>query len=335
MYRPKSREPNFQNLADVLERRVPSRPTLFEFYLNDRLIKTLTKPNIAPTKLESIVRAYDSAGYDYTTVKATKFEFIDNTSDRETISLNANSLIYDKKSFDDYEWKNPDDYSIEEFENLKDILPPKMKLIVWGPSGVLENTIAIVGYENLCLMIYDDPQLVYDIFDKVGSSLFKYYKRVMKYDFVGAIISNDDWGFNTQTLLAPNDLRRFVFPWHKKYVQMAHENGKYAILHSCGNYHSIINDVINDLKFDARHSYEDTITPVEEAYDELHDKIAILGGIDVDYMTRNKLENITKRARNMVNKQMTTGGYALGTGNSVPKYISDEHYFAMTKPIFE
>jgi uroporphyrinogen decarboxylase len=31
----------------------------------------------------------------------------------------------------------------------------------------------------------------------------------------------------------------------------------------------------------------------------------------------------------MLERSASRGGYALGTGNSVPKYIPDEHYFAM------
>jgi len=31
------RRPDFENLAAILERRAPKRPTLFEFFLNERL----------------------------------------------------------------------------------------------------------------------------------------------------------------------------------------------------------------------------------------------------------------------------------------------------------
>ena len=335
MYRPNNREPDFQNIVDVVNHKVPSRPTLFEMMLNPRLLRTLTNEKANPFALETIVRAYDSAGYDYVTLKPTAFTYIDRDAEGATISLNDNSFIYDRESFDKFKWRNPDDYSLEEFLKIPEYLPKKMKVVPLGSYGILENVIAITGYENLCMMIYDDEELVYDIFEKVGTTMVKYYSRFVEYDFVGALMSNDDWGFNTQPLLSPADLRRFVFPWHKKTVELAHEHGKLAFLHSCGNYTSIIDDVINDMKYDARHSYEDTIIPVETAYETLRDRIAIFGGIDVDYMTRHSLEDITNRSRKMVEKQMSTGSYALGTGNSVPEYISDDHYFAMTKPIFE
>ena len=180
-------------------------------------------------------------------------------------------------------------------------------------------------------MIIDNPQLAFDVFEKIGSSLVKYYTNIVKYDVVGAIISNDDWGFKSQTLLSPDDMRRFVFPWHKEIVEISHAAGKPAILHSCGCLFSVMDDIINDMKFDGKHSYEDTIQPVEEAYEKYSDRIAILGGIDVDFVCRHSPEEIYKRSKKMLERAESKGGYALGTGNSVPEYVPDENYFAMIR----
>ena len=51
-------------------------------------------------------------------------------------------------------------------------------------------------------------------------------------------------------------MRRLVFPWHKKIVEAAHSHGKPAVLHSCGYFQDIIEDVIEDMGYDGRHSYE-------------------------------------------------------------------------------
>lgn len=337
MQRPKYREPDFSNLAAVLEKKAPSRPTLFEFFLNNRLYKKLVGDDFKPKGFhpayETIVRGYDMAGYDYATILPMEFSFITRKQDAagKTINLNNDDGITDRKSFDSFYWNDPYDCSIEEFLAIKDYLPAKMKIIPFGPGGVLENVVSIMGYQNLCMAIYDDEQLVYDIFEKVGSAFLKYYKRVSQFDFVGAVISNDDWGFNTQTMFSPTDMRRFVFPWHKQIVDIIHSYGKYAILHSCGNYTSIINDVIDDMKYDARHSYEDNIIPVEQAYEDLKGKIGVLGGIDVDFIVSKSCEDIYKRSRAMIERSSVSGGYALGTGNSVPEYVPDDNYFAMIK----
>jgi len=63
-------------------------------------------------------------------------------------------------------------------------------------------------------------------------------------------------------------------------------------------------------------------------YDELKGKIAVLGGIDVDYVCRMPLDDIYNRCAAML-KKTNCEGYALGTGNSVPNYLPDENYFAM------
>ncbi len=334
------RTPDFANLAAVLEKRTPSRPTLYEFYMNDRLYRRLTGAAYHKTNesdwmpsFETLVRFFAAAGYDYASIQATRQSFVpyaDSGGDTKTISLNAGHSIADRASFDKFVWLDPEATDMAEFAAIADYLPKGMKIIPYGPCGVLENVISIVGYENLCLMIYDDEQLVYDIFEKVGSVLLRIYERTLEYPFVGALMSNDDWGFNTQTMLSPDDMRRFVFPWHKKIVELAHRHGVYALLHSCGKYADIIGDVIDDMKYDGRHSYEDNIVPVEDAYDALQGKIAVLGGLDVNFMSSASPEEVYRRAKAMLDKTAAKGGYALGTGNSVPDYIPDENFFAMT-----
>jgi len=203
-----------------------------------------------------------------------------------------------------------------------------------GPGGVLENVIKLVGYENLCYMLFEEPQLVQAVFDNVGKQLLKYYTIAAQYESVGVISVNDDWGFKTQTFLSTRDMEKYVFPWNKKIVDVAHANGKPVILHSCGYFNDIMEHVIKD-GYDGKHSYEDNILPVEASYDKWGGRIAILGGIDVDFVIRSPVESITKRCRAMLEKTSLIGGYALGTGNSVPEYVPRDKYLAMIKVALE
>jgi len=333
------REPCFDNLLKVLNREKPDRPTLFEFYLNVPLYEKLAGFKLRPGKKhyndhKLLIEAYRNAGYDYAPIIGSDFKF--NTGEHKlekSQSLNEGVLITDRESFEKYEWPNPDkcDYSI--LDRCEEELPDKMKMIVWGNGGILENVIALVGYENLCLMISDDEDLVTDLFNEVGSRFVRYYEICAAHNCVGALISNDDWGFNTQTMLSPSDMRKYVFPWHKKIVEVIHKQNKPAILHSCGNLETVIEDIIEDMKYDAKHSFEDNILPVEEAYERWASRIAILGGIDLDFICRSTPEKITKRCSEMMERAKDRGGYALGSGNSIPEYVTDENYFAMINSI--
>ncbi len=333
------RQPDFRNLAAVLEKKAPQRPTLFEFFLNNRLYAQLAGPDFEPRgffpSARTMALSYARAGYDYVSLKYNDFSFVSGAAHSDeahkSYSLNENAYISDRASFDRFVWPDPSDFPATEYAALADVLPKGMKVIPFGPDGVLENVITLVGFDALCYMIYDDEQLVYDIFEKVGQTMLSYYRQAIDYPFVGALISNDDWGFNKQTMLAPNDLRRFVFPWHKKIVSLAHEKGLYAILHSCGYYRDILDDVLVDMGYDARHSYEDNIVPVEEAYEELHPRISVLGGLDLNFVATVSPDAVFTRAAAMVARTQNRGGYALGTGNSVPDFVPDENYFAMLR----
>ena len=334
------RQPNFDNILKVLNCEVPDRLTLFEFFMNQNLYSAVAgNPSENPTSVEHLkylAKAYAACGYDYVTGYGCNISFATKAHKSEkTLSLNEFSLIYDESSFENYSWPDPSKLDYSALEQITPLLPGNMKIMLAGPGGVLENVMNMVGYDNLCMMIYDNEKLVQKIFDKVGSILLKYYEISAQYDSVGIIMSNDDWGFNTQTMLSPKHMRKYVFPWHKKIVEAAHKNGKPAVLHSCGNMVEIMEDVICDMKYDGRHSYEDNIIPVEEAYDRWGGRIAILGGMDVDFLVRAENDVIYKRCRDMLERTRQKGGYALGSGNSIPEYIPNEKYFTMTSAVVE
>lgn len=328
------REPRFDNLAKVLRCEAPDRPTLFEFYLNPRLYKKLAGPawaseGSALIRWRGLIAAFGAAGYDYTMVSGSSFRFPGGEQEHaQTISLNQGFVITERRSFDAYAWPDP---SAADYAALREIapdLPRGMKLIVCGPGGVLENVISLVGYDNLCFMLADDPGLAAEVFDAVGRRLVDHYRLAAAHVTVGACMSNDDWGFKTQTMLSVSDLRKYVFPWHRRIVETVHAAGKPVMLHSCGEAREIMEDIIA-LGYDGKHSFEDVIMPVEEAYRRWGGRIAILGGIDVDFIVRSPIEAIRQRARALLDLTAQRGGYALGTGNSVPEYIPDDKFLAL------
>ncbi len=331
--------PDFNHLLAVLKRREPERPTLFEFFLNERLFDRMvpeypSNPDDPRVHIRRSIHAFHRLGYDFTTVMVPGFNFADGIVIRrheKSVSLNEGSVLHTWRDFESFRWADPELAHFDLLEEMGKELPDGMKMIVYSPDGVFENVVDLVGYENLCLMIADDPVLAGAIFDKVGERLLRYFELAVQYDGIGAVFGNDDWGFKTHTLLSPADLRRFVFPWYKKINEMVHAAGKPVILHSCGHFTRILDDIVDEMKFDARHSYEDTILPVEEAYERFHERIAILGGIDVDFVCRASPEEVYARSRAMLERSAGRGGYALGTGNSVPDYVPDSGYFAMIR----
>jgi uroporphyrinogen decarboxylase len=334
------RKPDIENLYKVLRREEPDRPTLFELFMNLPLYERLAGralPKGGDQDLEYlklVVDAYAAAGYDYATTQGSRFGFEHGEREHEkrrTISLNDGAIITGEDDFEAYRWADPESFDYSMLGKIGEYMPEGMKLMVMGPGGVLENVIGLTGYDNLCLMIYDKPDLAKAIFDHVGERLLKHYEIAAEYGSVGLIMSNDDWGFNTQTFLSPAQMREYVFPWHKKIVGVAHSHGLPATLHSCGNFGEVMDDTIEYIGFDGKHSYEDNILPVEDSYERWHGRIAILGGIDVDFMVNRPEDEIAARCKAMLKRVRGRGGYALGTGNSVPEFIPQDHFIALLK----
>lgn len=57
--------------------------------------------------------------------------------------------------------------------------------------------------------------------------------------------------------------------------------------------------------------------------------MAMLGGIDVDFLCRSTPDEVRARTRQVLEACMPGGGYALGTGNTVANYIPLENFLAM------
>jgi len=335
----KKRKPDFINILKILKKEKPERETLFEFIICEEICKQLAgyeenSSNLLPY-IKMLITAYLNAGYDFFPIGTWLIDILKfprgESHEELSRSQNEGALITDWESYEKYQWPNPNSYDYDIYKQIGNLLSDGMKLIACGPGGVLENATDIVGYENLCIISLTDEALTKEICDSIGSRLLTHYENVSSIEAVGAIIGNDDWGFKTQTMFSTDMLRKFIFPWHKKFVEAAHRNNKPAILHSCGNLSEVMGDVTNELKYDGKHSFEDQIISVEEAYDTWGESISILGGIDVDFIVRSSPELIYKRSKEMLERAQDKGGFALGSGNSITNYVPFENYLAMIK----
>ena len=159
--------------------------------------------------------------------------------------------------------------------------------------------------------------------------MYDFYEEALAREVVGGICHLDDLGFKTGNMVSPDVLRKIFFPWFKKYAQLAHEHGKMFWLHSCGNVLEVMEDLTEDVGIDAFHSFQDAIMPVTEFKKRYGDRVAILGGVDVDKLARLERNNLRKYIRKILDECMPEGKYALGSGNSITNYIPVENYLIM------
>ena len=124
-------------------------------------------------------------------------------------------------------------------------------------------------------------------------------------------------------------MREHVLPRHKDIVEMSHKHDKPFILHSCGNILEIIDDIIDWVGIDGWHSFQDIVFPITKAKEIYGDKVAVLGGVDLEAVCTYPAEKLESYCKKIIEKCKIGGGYAFGTGNSVPDYVPVENYLLM------
>ncbi len=233
------------------------------------------------------------------------------------------------EDFEKYHWPKVEEMDFWQFEYINDHLPDGMGFITCHAAGIFENLSQLMSYEGLCLSLFDNPELVQAVSDRLGELLLTFYKHLLDLDHVIAIFQGDDMGFRTGTLISPDDLRKYILPWHKKLAALTHEHNLPYFLHSCGNIEPIYEDLIKDIQIDGKHSFEDLIIPADEFQNKYGEKIAVLGGVDINILAKGNTDEVRKRTRYLIETCGFNGKYAIGSGNSIPSYVPADNYLAM------
>ncbi|MHB0939252.1 MAG: uroporphyrinogen decarboxylase family protein [Armatimonadota bacterium] len=336
--------------ACILRRGTPKRVHFIELFLDGEVQQAIADryellPGVTPddpvftAKRSLAVQRF--LGYDY--IRFTLDDFtvkMHNLAADDTAGENKKAARYfvDEskgpittwEEFETYPWPEPEKASTRSLEWLEEHLPEGMCIIASGGlAHFFEWLSFFMGYETLCYALYDQRDLVKAIADRILEINTVMIRRLLQFERVKFIWGSDDLGFRSGTLISPEDMREFVLPGHKLLAQISHDAGRPYLLHSCGKLDTIMDDLIEDVKIDAKHSFEDTIESVVEVKETYGRRIGLLGGIDVDFLCRADEAAVRRRVRDTLDRCLPGGGYLLGTGNSVANYVPLENYFAL------
>lgn len=243
-------------------------------------------------------------------------------------------VIQTWEDYEKYPWPEITDDNFYIHRYICDHLPDGFGFITCHAGGVYEHVSRLMGYEGLCLALYDNRDLVRAVTDRLGALIFEYNRRLLELDKLSAIMQGDDFGFNTQTLIPPDDIRELFLPWHRKYASQIHGSGLTYYLHSCGKIDDIMSDLVEDVRIDGKHSFQDNVLPIWEYKKIWGDRIALLGGVDVDKLSTLDPDPLREYVRSVIDKCLPGGRFALGAGNSIPSYVPVKNYLTMIDEAF-
>ena len=337
---PADYRPDYRRLEKVLTRSaLPDRVPFYELFVEDVMVERMTGMPLSP---EAEVSLYARLGHDYCNfspdigLHQTACRTAADTGENNTTGVREwldsdNGVITTQGELDTYPWPKIGDWCCSRFPAYQRNLPDGMKLVI-RPTGVFENVRRLVGMVPLSFLIYDEPELLGEIFNRVGQTIY----GAIAYTFahvdlrsVFACVMGDDLAHGRGCIVPPSLYRRHVFPWMKRVAQLVHSKGMPFGLHSCGDNEEIMEDLIVDVGIDAKHSFQDNVVPVTRFKEKYGTRIAVLGGVDMDKLTLLPVEEFRPYCRRVLEECMKGGGYALGTGNSPATFIRLENFYAM------
>ncbi|MGW8256611.1 MAG: uroporphyrinogen decarboxylase family protein [Thermoguttaceae bacterium] len=226
-----------------------------------------------------------------------------------------------------YSWPDPKAIDYGQLEYYERRLPPEMR--VFHSVKIWEVVRELLGFDAFCMKMHDDPDLVDEVIRRVTEFHSTLAKTLCDFQCIGAIYGADDYAYKTSTMMSPAYIIEHFLPGHRQMAQYAHDREKLFFFHCCGKCDTLMDNLIDTVKIDAKHSFEDNVTPVTEFKRLWGHRVAMLGGIDVDFVARSHPQEISRRVRQTLDICQPGGGYCLGMGNWVTSYIPVDNYLAV------
>jgi uroporphyrinogen decarboxylase len=334
--------PDYQNIVKAAKNEKPGRIPLYEHIVSPGVMEKILGKSFADLGLGNYSDRkeyfrhhngfFTEMGYD-----TVSFEYWLGPVMPGSGSLGGHKEgeIQSRKDFDKYPWDSIPDIFFERYkDNLRafgETLPQGVKGIGGVGNGVFECVQEITGFENLCYIRADDEELFGGLFQKTGDMMAAIWTRFLKEygDNFCVCRFGDDLGFKSNTLLTAGDIREHIIPQYRRIIKIIHDAGKPFLFHSCGCIFSVMDDIIA-AGIDAKHSNEDVIAPYSRWIDGYGDRIGNFGGIDTDALCDSSSIDLVPYTAEIYRLCEAKGrGAAIGSGNSIPDYVSPEKYCQM------
>ncbi len=341
-------EPDFRNIVAAANNKRPERLPLYEHIICPTIMENILDVKFADMEkgdssdlnefFAQYCRFWKEMTYDTVSYEVCVTEVLPGGG---ALLGETKGVIQNRADFDTYPWADLPrilwETACPRFDALANNMLPGMKAVGGIGNGVFEISEDLVGFQQLCYMQFDDPELFSDLFKKIGELLADLWKTLLdKYpDLFCVCRTGDDMGYKSQTLLAPGTIISHIVPQYSQIVRHIHDAGLPYLMHSCGCIFDVMDRFI-DIGIDAKHSNEDVIAPYDRWIEDYGDRIGMFGGIDTDNVCRMKpdelYEFVIKEGTRFRKKAK---GFAIGSGNSIPDYVPVDGYLAMIKAVQE
>jgi uroporphyrinogen decarboxylase len=331
----------------AVNRQKPDRVPLFDFLFQQPMYEELTGRRPEGYNGPDAVRCSLALDHDGVWLPFGGFSGYEPEFLKEKVYRDEWGTIYEKTP-SSWPIDAPIDYPIKSRDDLKAFVPPDPTMsgraaeidaasempndglaLLGGVQGPLTTAWLLMGYEAICYALYDDPQLLEDVFS-ISNDFFKEAARRSVQAGCCAVWVSEDLGSSTGGFLSLDQYRRHLLPHFVELVDFIDGLNVPSLLHSCGCIKEYLADLAQT-KIAAIHPLQRTagmdLAAVKREYGE---RFCIIGNIDssrtLPYGTP---EEVVAEVREAIDIAAPGGGYILASDHSLHDGIPVENIVTM------
>jgi len=243
-------------------------------------------------------------------------------------------IDYPIKSRQDLQRYNPPDPTLPGRTRELDIareLETDDLAITGGVTGPFTTCWMLMGYEQIALHLYDDPEVLTEIF-RISNEYNKEAARLSVGAGAEGMWISDDLGDSSRGFMRLNHFREYYLPYLHELVDYVDSLGVPVLLHCCGNFRDYVADLA-DTKISSVHPLQRTagwdLCWFKETWGH---RFAIIGNIDSSRtLPFGSPEDVIAETREAIDIAAPGGGYVLASDHSLHDGISVENITTMFK----
>jgi uroporphyrinogen decarboxylase len=331
----------------ALQRQIPDRVPLFDFLFQRPLYEKLIGTKPGDYNGPDAVRCALALDHDGVWIPFGGFTGLQPNFVAENVYVDEWGTTFQKTAAS-WPIDPPIAYPIKERAQLRTYRPPDPTLpgrdadirkavamengdlaILGGVGGPLVTAWMLLGYERICYALYDEPELVTDVF-KISNEYFKEAARLsVEAGCVGIWVS-DDYGDSCRGLISPAHFKKYILPYLNELVEYIDGLHVPVLLHSCGQVSAFLDDIAQT-KVASIHPLQRTagmdLAAVKEKYG---DRFCIIGNIDSSRtLPYGTLAEVAAEVKEAIDIAAPRGGYVLASDHSLHDGIPIENIMEM------